>query len=265
MLRQILKQLGVYERIRYGRLFSWYQNKFQPEKIADAKREVRFYSSFLPRIDLVFDIGGHDGHKTEALLHLSNKVVCCEPDGNNFRILRRRFCGRKDRVYLENVAVGEAEGITDMYVHHEGSAFNTLNRKFKEVLETDGQQKWGEEIRFSKQVQVFVTTIDRLIGKYGRPAFIKIDTEGYEWAVVKGLTVPVSCLSLECLLPEFRQELELIIDHLALLSSCEYNIAIGEELQWKGYRARSEVENFLRDTPEHHFELIVRMKTSAPL
>jgi FkbM family methyltransferase len=42
-----------------------------------------------------------------------------------------------------------------------------------------------------------MTTLDELIGKHGVPVFIKIDVEGFEEAVLQGLSQPVRALSFE--------------------------------------------------------------------
>jgi FkbM family methyltransferase len=261
ILRYILQQVGLFERFRYGRLFRFYEGKFRPSKMVEAKREVQFYRSFLPHCKLVFDIGGYDGHKTEAFLDFSEQVVVCEPDLDNFKILRNRFRTRRNKVFLENVAVGARESMKEMFIHQKGSAFNTLNEKFRTVLENDQVEKWNEKIAFTDAVQVVVTTLDKLINRYGQPDFIKIDTEGFELEVIRGLSAPVKFLSIECLLPDFRSELLEILDHLGKRSDPSFNIAIDEKLLWKEFRDRKAVEAFIDSFDKNHFELVIKNKS----
>src|SRR4029453_8343172 len=54
-------------------------------------------------------------------------------------------------------------------------------------------------VEWSRRVRVRTVTADALIARYGRPAFIKIDVEGGEPAVLDGLTMPVPALSFEYL------------------------------------------------------------------
>jgi FkbM family methyltransferase len=251
--------------LKYSPLFSLYLTFFKPSVIKEAKREKAFYRSFLPACKLVFDIGANDGHKTEAFLSFAKKVVSCEPDTKNFQLLTIRFRNRKKRVFLENVALGPAIGETTMYLHHEGSAFNTLNPKFKEITESDNLNKWSEKIAFTDSRQVTVLTLDALVEKYGRPEFIKIDVEGYELEVIKGLSQPIAWISLECLFPEFREELQESLRLLRRLDlNLKFSIAVNEKLIWKEFQSFAFLQNFLDYFTEHHFELVVHMPSATP-
>lgn len=264
ILGNILRKAGIYNKVRYSRLFTNYEKWFHRERLDAKQREVDFYRSFLPPCRLIFDIGAHDGHKTEAFLQMSEKVVCCEPDAKNFKLLRDRFRARKRRVSIENLALSNHPGVMDMYVHHEGSAFNTVNPKFKDVLEKDENRKWSEKIKFATVEQVFVTTLDEMIAKYGKPDFIKIDTEGNELAVISGLSEAVKFISVECLVPDFTDEMKMIIDHLQTLSpDCTYNLAAEERLIFNSFVLRDEVVSYLDQTDDHHFELIVKMEAHS--
>ena len=53
-----------------------------------------------------------------------------------------------------------------------------------------------------RTMEVEMTTLDKLIETYGIPVFIKIDVEGYELEVLKGLSKPVRLISFEYTVPE---------------------------------------------------------------
>jgi len=259
-IKSILKKLNLYEYLKYSNLFYLYEKILKPDVAEGKKREISFYTSFLTSCNLIFDIGANDGHKTEAFLRISKKVVCCEPDEKNFRTLQIRFRNKRDRVLLEKLALGSSETTTNMFIHHPGSAFNTLNEKFKKVTEADELTKWNEKIQFHSKRKVRLTTLDNVIAKYGRPFFIKIDVEGYELEVIKGLNQPIPFITLECLLPEFSEELEQIITLLSKLdTNVKFNISVHEQLILKEYISNTEIRNFLESFNQNHFELVVKM------
>ncbi|HEV7330760.1 MAG TPA: FkbM family methyltransferase [Flavisolibacter sp.] len=259
-IKRFLQEKHLYTRIKYSPVFHLYKTIFKPGERKRERREISFYHSFLPATNLIFDIGGYDGHKTAAFLHIADKVVCCEPDVTNFDVLKTRFRHQRNRVFLENVALGAEQGTGTMFLHHDASAFNTLNPKFKEITESDNLQKWNEKIRFQKTVPVTTTTLDNLISKYGHPYFIKIDVEGYELEVLKGLSKPVPFLSIECLLPDFSDELQQNIQlFLHLDAKAQFNMAVDEKLLFEKFISHTDLLNYVAYFNQHHFELIVRM------
>ena len=262
-VKGFFERLGIYEYIKYSGFFSIYEHFFKPTRKKEHSREIMFYRSFVPHCNLIFDIGANDGHKTEAFLHIAKKVVCCEPDEKNFRTLQIRFRNKRKRVFLEKLALGSSDKTAKMFIHHPGSAFNTLNEKFKKVTEADELIKWDEKIQFASRKDVKLTTLNNLIAKYGCPFFIKIDVEGYELEVIKGLDQPVPFITLECLLPEFSQELEQIITLLTQLDGdLKFNIAVHEQLIWKEFVSSTEIRNFLKSFNQTHFELVVKLNAA---
>jgi FkbM family methyltransferase len=262
-LREFLKRSGGYEYVRYSFLFRWYTRLFKRQVIRDHEKEVAFYQSFLPNdCSLIFDIGAYDGHKTAAFLELAGKVVCCEPDAHNFRTLRIRFRNNRSSVVLENKAVSDHTGSETYYIHHAGSAFNTLNPKWKQILEADGESRWNEKIQFSDEVSIQLTTLDQLISQYGRPGFIKIDVEGYELTVLKGLSQKVPYLSFECLLPDCKTELLDCLAHLYQLDNkVMFNAAFEEQLEFTNFLSYHDMINWIaNEAAPRCFEIVAKME-----
>jgi len=197
------------------------------------KKEVSLYKSFLHSPGLIFDIGAYDGHKTAAFVEICRKVISCEPDPDSFQIISTRFRKYKNRVHLLNWAVYDKPGEALLQRNIKGSAFSTLNAQWKDILEEDHGKRWSEEIKFEQNISVVAktTTLDHLIEQFGVPDFIKIDVEGSELQVIKGLTRKINAVSFECLLPEFLSQL---LDILARLISMDtryhFNIIYNEEL-----------------------------------
>jgi FkbM family methyltransferase len=262
-IRELLKNTGCYEYIRYSFLFRLYARLFKRQVIKEHLKEVAFYRSFLPhQVPLIFDIGAYDGHKTAAFLEMAGKVVSCEPDQHNFRTLRIRFRNRRSSVILENKALSDQSGTETFYVHHAGSAFNTLNPKWKQLLEADDVSRWNEKIEFSTEVNISLTTLDQLISQYGSPYFIKIDVEGYELTVLKGLSKKIPFISFECLLPDCKTELLACLDHLYYLDDkVLFNSAYEEKLEFERFLSYYDMVQWITNEAKPRcFEIVAKMQ-----
>jgi hypothetical protein len=69
-----------------------------------------------------------------------------------------------------------------------------------------------------------------LIERYGEPAFVKVDVEGFEAEVLAGLATPVRALSFEYL-PAARAIALDCIEQLESLERYRYNWSLGESHQ----------------------------------
>jgi len=70
-----------------------------------------------------------------------------------------------------------------------------------------------------------VTTLDKLINKYGNPVYCKIDVEGFEFHVLRGLSQPIKNISFE-FTPEYIEVALDSIKHLITLGSVQFNFTI---------------------------------------
>jgi FkbM family methyltransferase len=184
------------------------------EALASARKEENFYRSLLVdlrRDDLIFDIGANQGDKTDIFLRLGARVVSVEPDGTSRGILQDKFLRYRLRpkpVTLVGKAVSDKIGTEQMWIDGPGSAVNTISRKWADELKEHKEDfKHGNcGLDFSRAEQVETTTVEELIRLNGVPYFIKIDVEGHELSVLRGLQRPVPFLSFEVNLRAFRQE-----------------------------------------------------------
>jgi FkbM family methyltransferase len=184
------------------------------ERLGSLRQEVHFYQSVLAgfeRGDLIFDIGANQGAKTDVFLRLGAHVIAIEPDHACSRNLEERFLKFRIRprpVTIVESAVSNGTGTARMLFDGPGSAVNTMSSKWAESLKrnraTFAHSHCGLEFKQTRLVET--TTIDELIARHGTPFFVKIDVEGHELSVLRGLHRPVPYLSFEINLPDFRPE-----------------------------------------------------------
>jgi FkbM family methyltransferase len=157
---------------------------------ARAPHGLALYRPFVPRGGLVFDIGANIGERTSIFLALGARIVAVEPQSDCSARLRQRF---GETIAIEQAAVGAEEGTADLLI----ASAHTISSLSPEWVA--GVQESGRfsEHRWDEKVTVPVTTLDALIVRYGTPDFTKIDVEGYELAVLRGLSQPLPALSFE--------------------------------------------------------------------
>jgi FkbM family methyltransferase len=183
----------------------------------------RLHGGFVRRGDLVFDIGAHVGDRVASFRRLGARIVAVEPQPAMVKLLKL-FYGRRADVAIEAVAVGREPGTASMMINADNPTVSTVSRAFVSAArEAPG---W-ETQRWTRSVRVPVTTLDALIGKYGEPAFIKIDVEGFEQEALQGLTRAVKALSFEFTIIQ-RDVALACIERCIALGYTRFNAALGE-------------------------------------
>ncbi len=185
---------------------------------------LRFYSRFIREGDVCFDVGANAGNRTEIFLRLGARVIAVDPQPSCVHMLRKRFAGNP-RVTVVPVALGAAEGEAQLLVSN-ASTISTLSGEFVEAVRKSGR---FSAYRWDRKVTVPVTTLDRLIEKYGIPAFCKIDVEGYESQVLSGLARPIPAVSFE-FVPEFIENALASIRRLEQAGVSRFNYSLGESM-----------------------------------
>jgi FkbM family methyltransferase len=211
LVQDALNRAGLYHRAKGSLAYDLYGFMFDRSILDGRRAEMTFYRELLrdfPANGLIFDVGANHGWKTDTFLRLGARVVAVEPDEGNQDVLKQKFLSYrvfKKPVTVVGKALGETNATETMWIDAPGSAKNTLSRKWVETLRVDAT-RFGETLDFREQKSVSITTLDDLIAAHGRPFFVKIDVEGYEPCVLRGLTQSVPYLSFEVNLPEFRPE-----------------------------------------------------------
>jgi len=191
-------------------------------------RMKRFYAQFMGPGDRCFDIGAHVGNRLWVWSKLGAEVIAVEPQPLCYQLLHRWY-GARPMVTLVNAAVGATPGEATLWISERTPTVTSLSRDW---IDTVQQAPSFATVEWQSQVTVPVTTLDMLIDQYGLPAFCKIDVEGFELAVLQGLSQPLPVVSFEYL--PIAKDLALdCIARLQTLGDYEFNWSIGEEHRWQ--------------------------------
>lgn len=147
-------------------------------------RRADLYKHFLRPGELAFDIGANCGEVTEVLLALGCQVVSVEPQPEIAAMIPKR-------AEVVVAACGASEGSAIMYAN--ANPYMTSLRRDIAGVASSTNGAWHTVA----EVEVPVVTLDALIAEHGLPRFCKIDVEGYEAEVLRGLSQPLPALSFE--------------------------------------------------------------------
>jgi FkbM family methyltransferase len=164
------------------------------------KKIIKFLSkNDLTKIDILFDVGAHKGESIN--LFLSNmsvrKIISFEPSPINFLQLeniREHYLKKfnKTEILIENIGLG-SENKEINFKQFEESSSSTM----KEINEESSYFKkkfnllnfFTKEKKIYKNLKVKIKTLEDYmnLNNIDKISFLKIDTEGYEYEILKGL------------------------------------------------------------------------------
>lgn len=197
-------------------------------KELDNRRQIRkrmlFYSQFAAKGELCFDIGANIGNRTAILAKLGCKVVAVEPQKECFNMLVKKF-GKNNQVTLLKKAVAEKAGRKELYTCP-ADAISSTSKEWIEAVNKSGRYAG---FMWNRKETVFATTLDALISEFGMPAFCKIDVEGSESDVLKGLSRPIPCISFEFSYDYLAAAVK-CAQRLAKLGRPRFNYSAGESM-----------------------------------
>jgi len=140
--------------------------------------EINVIKEFIHSGDLVFDVGAFHGEWTNEVLKRYSDVILhqFEPIPKSFNQLVNNF----SNCVQNNCAVSDKIGITLFYDYYTCPVLSTIHRRNNQIEKSLGL--------IVKEIEVLTTTIDCYCKQRNieQINFLKIDTEGNEFAVLQG-------------------------------------------------------------------------------
>ncbi len=173
---------------RIAKFFLAFFDNFYKKKIFKFLKRL-----FGEEFSFLIDVGAHHGESVKIFSNYFKvkKIIAFEPSKENFGILEKKTKNYKN-LKLYNIALGEHSGFAN-FTEHFDSESSTLTKidknsnyyKKKNYL----LNFFGTNKKNLKLVKVKIDRLDQILinEKFENIDMLKIDTEGYDFFVLKGL------------------------------------------------------------------------------
>ena len=162
---------------------------FQQKKILNLINK-KFYKPLL-----VFDVGAHYGETIKLFLKNLNieKIYSFEASPQNFQILKKKIYNiQPGKVEVHNYGLGEknSNNYINQTTESSSSTINELNKNSKYFEKKLKVLNIKDKETFYHKLPIKIITLDYFIEKNNvqHVDLLKIDTEGYEFNIIKGLS-----------------------------------------------------------------------------
>ena len=175
-------------------LFDYFHNK-KIFKFLKKKKLQKFH--------LLFDIGAHKGESIDRFLNnlIVKKIVSFEASPKNFEILKKKRLNlqnkyKETKIIIENIALGDTDKnvILNQMLESSSSTIKKLNEKSSYYKKKFKALNILKNKKLLEEIQIKLKTLEEYIkeNNYKEIDFIKIDTEGFEYEILRGLYDEIS-------------------------------------------------------------------------
>ena len=165
-------------------------------RLIDFSNKIKVLNFFRKNLDKrqinVIDIGGHKGETLNFFLKNFNinKIFVFEPNKELFNYIKKKFSDK--RIFLFNYGVGftNERKKLNITIDSASSTINNINTNTEYFRRKKKFLTWRTKIPFFLDIQniEIVNLSDFLLKKHNKIDVLKIDTEGYEFNILKGIT-----------------------------------------------------------------------------
>ena len=152
----------------------------------------------LANIEVFFDIGAHKGESINLFLKnlIVKKIISFEASPINFEFLKKikgHYISKypNTEILIENIGLGSENKkiFFNQFDESSSSTFNNINKQSKYFKRKFNLLNFFGKKEIYKSFEVKIQTLNQYmeINNLKRINFIKIDTEGYEYEILKGL------------------------------------------------------------------------------
>ena len=172
---------------------------FHKNKIIEKIKQIDKKQNF----KIIFDIGGHRGESIELFLKnfKVQNIYSFEPSELNFKVLLKTKATLKKKfqdinIFLENCAVGNSNKNVELNYLNETSSSTIRSLNIDSKYFKKKEKFFGKLI--NKKYQVTQINFKEYLEKkkINQIDLLKIDTEGYEFEVLKGLKDSINIVSI---------------------------------------------------------------------
>ncbi len=173
---------------KLAKLFLSYFDSYNKKKVSDFLKKKNNGN-----ITVLLDVGSHHGESINFFKKRFKvlKVLAFEPDKESFEILKKQIEKYND-VKIYNIAIGNKNG-TIKFKKHYDSESSTLVHINEESKYFKKKNLYLDFFNFKKKTflekEIEIKSLDNMIDldEFKFIDLIKIDTEGYDFHVIKGL------------------------------------------------------------------------------